>query len=216
MAGFRCLCGGALSLWWADSVLVVLALQQAVDARTGSSEIMLRKTTVTGFTAPFRLDSSILGSTSRAQTIDAQALQQASSFGRTMPRRAARSISKVVAHSKRRGIWTRGMQHSQRHFVRARIRSRPDHSTLAAAATTIESSSSDAIVGPAALQRVCDELVAGGSLRDVEDMVANVEASTFSQAEAWKKSWAPMRSMIAEVPDSWAISVLAIPREYVQ
>lgn len=217
MRSYLSLCSNALSLWWVDSFLIVLALQQApVGARTASSsEIMLLgKTATTGFAAPLRVDgSSISISTYKAQAMEARALQQATRFfGRTLPWRGARSTSKMVVHSKRGGIFTCGIQQSQPDFV-TRFRSSRRHSTLTAEAA-VEPSRSDALaIGHAALQHVCDELVTGGSLADVEDTLAKVEGYMFSQAEAWKRSWAPMRSTIAQIPDSWAISVLVIPRE---
>lgn len=80
-------------------------------------------------------------------------------------------------------------------------------------ATTVESSNYESKRVTCLLQSICDKILAAADLRDVESLVAEVEGPMFPQADAWGKTWAPVRSMIAQVPDSFAVSVLALPRE---
>ncbi|CAM9759266.1 unnamed protein product [Pylaiella littoralis] len=63
-----------------------------------------------------------------------------------------------------------------------------------------------------ALQRICDGLLAGAELQDVENQLMEVEHEYFSQASAWSKTFTPFRSVVAEVADSFTISVLVLPR----
>ncbi len=65
-----------------------------------------------------------------------------------------------------------------------------------------------------ALQRLWDELSRGVGLKDIENRVVEVEAELFPQADAWSRTFTPMRTVVAEVADnSKSISVLVLPRE---
>lgn len=64
------------------------------------------------------------------------------------------------------------------------------------------------------VQKICDRLAEGARPGDLEKLFMAVEAKQFSQADMWAKAWAPMRCVVAQVPDTWCVSALILPREF--
>lgn len=63
------------------------------------------------------------------------------------------------------------------------------------------------------LQKICDRLAEGARPGDLEKLFMAVEVEEFPQADMWAKAWAPMRCVVAQVPDTWCVSALILPRE---
>lgn len=185
-----------LSLWFADSNQIVSALQQAgVGCNHGNHMPPRNTTVVAAFAVPLRsVVRRIQVHAWRTQAVGRQAPAQPLHH-------AAFSGCATSAWRERSACCTKrgGIMPNRR---------------VAAPQTTVGSTNSDsAAVSHAALQRVFDGILAGDGLKDVENTLATVDESIFNQADAWKNSWVPMRSVIAET-GRFAVSVLSIPREY--
>lgn len=187
----------ALSLWFANSIHPVSTLQQVGVAHGHGSYMLLRNTTAfAAFAAPLRsVDSRVNVDTWRAQAAGTQAPAQPSHHATLLGCAPSARHQRSLCCTKRGGI-------------------SPNHRVAAPRAMARSTGADSAALGHAALQRVCDGILAGDGLKGVDRALVTIDASIFNQADAWKNSWVPMRSVIAEISGRFAVSVLSLPREY--